>query len=169
MTMKQVRFVKADSRNPVQEIAELAVFDASGKPVDPPTSGGGDVADSSVTTSKLANNAVTEPKIASNAVTTAKIADDAVTADKIADGVIPTVPGNATTSTAGLMSKEDKAKLDGVANNANNYTLPAATTGALGGVKKVAHVADPAADTPTKQEYIALRNAMINAGMMESA
>lgn len=37
MTMKQVRFVKADSRNPVQEIAELAVFDASGKPVTPPT------------------------------------------------------------------------------------------------------------------------------------
>lgn len=35
MTMKQVRFVKADSRNPVQEIAELAVFDASGKPVAP--------------------------------------------------------------------------------------------------------------------------------------
>lgn len=165
MTMKQVRFVKADSRNPVQEIAELAVFDASGEPVDPPTSGGGDVADSSVTTAKLANNAVTEPKIASNAVTTAKIADDAVTADKIADGVIPTVPGKATTSADGLMSKEDKAKLNGL----NNYTLPAATTGALGGVKQVAKVADPAGETPTKQEYIALRDAMINAGMMASA
>lgn len=102
MTMKQVRFVKADSRNPVQEIAELAVFDASGEPVDPPTSGGGDVADSSVTTTKLANNAVTEPKIASNAVTTAKIADDAVTAAKIADGVIPT---NATKEKAGLVKQ----------------------------------------------------------------
>ena len=102
MTMKQVRFVKADSRNPVQEIAELAVFDASGKPVDPPTSGGGDVADSSVTTTKLANNAVTEPKIASNAVTTAKIADDAVTAAKIADDVIPT---NATKGKAGLVKQ----------------------------------------------------------------
>ena len=169
MTVKQVRFVKADSRNPVQDIAELAVFDASGEPLDPPTSGGGDVADSSVTTAKLANNAVTEPKIASNAVTTVKIADDAVTAAKIADGVIPVVPGKATTSADGLMSKEDKAKLDGVANNANNYTLPAATTGALGGVKKVAHVADPAGDTPTKTEYIALRDAMVNAGLMESA
>lgn len=102
MTMKQVRFVKADSRNPVQEIAELAVFDASGEPVDPPTSGGGDVADSSVTTNKLANNAVTEPKIASNAVTTAKIADDAVTAGKIADGVLPT---NATSATPGLVKQ----------------------------------------------------------------
>lgn len=102
MTMKQVRFVKADSRNPVQDIAELAVFDASGKPVDPPTSGGGDVADSSVTTNKLANNAVTEPKIASNAVTTAKIAEKAVTAAKIADGVIPT---NATKEKAGLVKQ----------------------------------------------------------------
>lgn len=82
MTMKQVRFVKADSRNPVQEIAELAVFDASGKPVDPPTSGGGDVAD--------------------NSVTTAKLADDAVTAPKIADGVLPT---NATSATPGLVKQ----------------------------------------------------------------
>lgn len=102
MTMKQVRFVKADSRNPVQEIAELAVFDASGEPVDPPTSGGGDVADSSVTTEKLANDAVTEAKIASNAVTAAKLANDAVTAPKIADGVLPT---NATTETPGLVKQ----------------------------------------------------------------
>ena len=135
MTMKQVRFVKADSRNPVQDIAELAVFDEDGTPLDPPTSGGGDVADSSVTTTKLANNAVTEAKIASNAVTTAKLADDAVTAPKIADGVLPT---NATTAKAGL-------------------------------VKQATHVADPAGDTPTKAEYIALRDALVTAGMMASA
>lgn len=135
MTVKQVRFVKAESRNPVQDIAEVAVFDVSGEPVDPPTSGGGDVADSSVTTNKLANNAVTEPKIASNAVTTAKLADDAVTAAKIADGVIPT---NATKEKAGL-------------------------------VKQVAKVGDPAGETPTKQEYIALRDALVNSGLMASA
>lgn len=35
---------------------------------------------------------------------------------------------NATQSTAGLMSAEDKAKLDGVSNNANNYTHPAGST-----------------------------------------
>lgn len=115
MTMKQVRFVKADSRNPVQEIAELAVFDASGKPVDPPTSGGGDVADSSVTTAKLA--------------------DKAVTAAKIADNVLPT---NATTAKAGL-------------------------------VKQATHVADPAGETPTKAEFIALRDALVTAGQMASA
>ena len=33
------------------------------------------------------------------------------------------------------MSKEDKVKLDGVAAQANKYTLTAATTSALGGVK----------------------------------
>lgn len=115
MTMKQVRFVKADSRNPVQDIAELAVFDASGKPVDPPTSG--------------------SAEIGNNSVTTAKLADKAVTAAKIADNVLPT---NATKEKAGL-------------------------------VKQAAHVSDPVGDTPTKAEYIALRNALVTAGMMASA
>lgn len=115
MTMKQVRFVKADSRNPVQEIAELAVFDASGNPVNPPTSGGGDVADNSVTTAKLANKAVT--------------------AAKIADNVLPT---NATTAKAGL-------------------------------VKLAAHVADPTGETPTKADFISLRDALVAAGQMASS
>ena len=44
---------------------------------------------------------------------------------------IPTIPGNATASEAGLMSAEDKTKLDGL----NNYVLPEATTDVLGGVK----------------------------------
>ena len=44
---------------------------------------------------------------------------------------IPTIPGNATTSEAGLMSSEDKTKLDGL----NNYVLPEATADVLGGVK----------------------------------
>lgn len=41
----------------------------------------------------------------------------------------------ATPSVSGLMSASDKAKLDGIAANANNYTLPVATTNALGGIK----------------------------------
>lgn len=40
----------------------------------------------------------------------------------------------ATTSAAGLMSAADKTKLDGIATSANNYSLPAATTSARGGV-----------------------------------
>ena len=111
MTIKQVRFVKAVSRNPVQDIAELAVFDASGNPVDPPTS----LADGSVTTAKLANNAVT--------------------ADKITSGVLPT---NATKAKAGL-------------------------------VKQAAYVNDPAGETPTKAEFIALRDSLVAAGQMASS
>lgn len=131
MTIKQVRFVKADSRNPVQNIAELAVFDASGNPVNPPTS----LADGSVTTAKLANNAVTSVKIQDGSITGSDLANNTVTADKIASGVLPT---NATKEKAGL-------------------------------VKQAAHVADPAGETPTKTEFIALRDALVAAGQMASA
>ena len=41
----------------------------------------------------------------------------------------------ATTSANGLMSSSDKSKLDGIATGANAYTLPAATSSVLGGVK----------------------------------
>ena len=144
MTMRQIRFVKADAVDDARHVEEVAVFDEDGTPLDPPGSGeGATISDGSVTTAKLAAKAVTK--------------------DKIADGVIPTVPGKATSSTDGLMSKEDKAKLDGVANNANNYTLPAATTGALGGVKQAAHV-DGASGTV--QQIV---DALVNAGIMAAS
>lgn len=54
-----------------------------------------------------------------------------------------------TTSANGLMSKEDKVKLNGIAENANNYSLPAATSAAIGGVKQGVAVAAVAADADT--------------------
>lgn len=72
----------------------------------------------------------------------------------------------ATTTVNGLMSASDKTKLDGVAANANNYTLPVASTGAIGGVKKVATVAKVAGETPTKAEFDALIDALVASGLM---
>jgi hypothetical protein len=48
----------------------------------------------------------------------------------------------ATSSAAGLMSATDKAKLDGIASGANNYTytLPTASSSTLGGVKTTSTV-----------------------------
>ena len=46
-----------------------------------------------------------------------------------------TTYGEASQSAAGLLSANDKKKLDGIATGANNYTLPTASSSALGGVK----------------------------------
>lgn len=48
----------------------------------------------------------------------------------------------ATGSAAGLMSAADKTKLNGIAANANNYTLPAASSTAIGGVRTGTAVTD---------------------------
>lgn len=44
--------------------------------------------------------------------------------DTESDAYIRNKPGNATPSTGGLMSKDDKKKLDDIEDNANNYTHP---------------------------------------------
>lgn len=49
-------------------------------------------------------------------------------------GTSATIPA-ATTSLAGLMTSADKTKLDGIAADANNYSLPNATTSVTGGVR----------------------------------
>lgn len=55
--------------------------------------------------------------------------------DKITITAKDTTYPAATTTTAGLMSASDKTKLNGIAEGANNYSLPVATTDTLGGVK----------------------------------
>ena len=57
------------------------------------------------------------------------------TNDKLTIAAKDTTYGAATTSAAGLMSAADKTKLDGIATGANAYTLPVASSSALGGVK----------------------------------
>lgn len=65
---------------------------------------------------------------ADNDATNKKYVDDA-----IANNTVDI--SEATTSTPGLMSAADKVKLNGIAEKANNYTLPVAKSDVLGGVK----------------------------------
>jgi len=48
---------------------------------------------------------------------------------------IKTFIGSATSSAAGFFSAEDKTKLDGIEDNANDYSLPIASSSELGGIK----------------------------------
>lgn len=54
----------------------------------------------------------------------------------------------ATTAAAGSMSSADKTKLDGIAEGANNYSLPTAGRNALGGVKTTSAVTSATGYTP---------------------
>ena len=77
----------------------------------------------------------------------------------------------ATSSDDGLMSAADKSKLDNIASNANNYTLPNASTSVRGGVLMAAAVADltgteDAAAICTKVN--ALLSALRTAGILTS-
>lgn len=131
-------------RDESQEAINLNIVDSSGNHVD---LGGGQAepGDGSITAAKLAASAVETEKIKDAAVTEGKIADGAVTDDKIAAGTI-----NADKLAPGVIPT-------------------AATTSVTGLVKQAAHVADPAGDAPTKDEFIALRDALVAAGQMASA
>ena len=131
-------------RDESQEAIELNIIGADGKHVN---LGGGQTepGDGSITAAKLASSAVETEKIKDAAVTEAKIADGAVTDDKIAAGTI-----NADKLAPGVIPT-------------------AATTVVTGLVKQAAHVADPAGEAPTKEEFIALRDALVAAGQMASA
>ena len=58
-----------------------------------------------------------------------------VTIDGETTDVVPIVTDAATQSTIGLMSAEDKTKLDGIEAGANNYSLPLADSGTRGGIQ----------------------------------
>ena len=92
--------------------------------------------------------------------------------DKEQDGKIAALEAkavDATTVKAGFMTAEDKTKLNGIAANANNYTLPAATTNTLGGVKKMVNIPDAAGENVTKAEFKKLLDELKNKGFMEGA
>lgn len=110
---------------------------------------------------------------AEGSITNAMLAGG-ITADKLAKGVIPTVPAAPTADTLSGATATGRAVLKAADASAARtaigagvpYTLPAASTTVLGGVKQAAFVADPAGDAPTKAEFVALRDAMVNAGLM---
>lgn len=78
-----------------------------------------------LTITNTAPNVTTDISITHNASTVVVNSSDGT------DGTI----NAATTTLAGVMSSADKTKLDGIATGANNYTLPAATSTALGGIE----------------------------------
>ena len=79
-----------------------------------------------------------------------------------------TVYTDATQSASGLMSATDKKKLDGIAEQANKYTLPAASKSAIGGVKQGTAVAD-AAGGDEKEKINALLASLRTAGVIANS
>ncbi|MBA0428534.1 hypothetical protein D7Y53_01045 [Stenotrophomonas maltophilia] len=73
--------------------------------------------------------------------------------------------GAATAAAAGFMSGADKDKLDGIAANANAYSLPAAGV-AIGGVKIGVAVADPTSETDVVAQVKALMASLRGSGAL---
>ena len=71
----------------------------------------------------------------------------------------------------GLMSKEDKTKLDGIAEQANKYVLPAANKTTIGGVKQMALIADLSTETASdlKSKINAILAEMKKQGIMANS
>lgn len=78
------------------------------------------------------------------------------------------VVAKASSSQDGLMSKEDKAKLDGIASKANKFTLSAATSSALGGVKQGVKVDDATGQEDAHTKLNALLASLRTAGVIAS-
>ena len=87
--------------------------------------------------------------------------------------LLSSLPGTAVTSVKiqdGSITGADLANNTVTAGKIASGVLPTnATKEKAGLVKQAAHVNDPAGETPTKAEFIALRNALVTAGQMASA
>lgn len=86
------------------------------------------------------NGALIRSKLSSKYADTLRYTEDGNfveinSTDIITKNNYETIISVASTDKNGLMSSADKTKLNGIAQNANNYTLPVATADALGGVK----------------------------------
>ena len=88
-----------------------------------------------------------------------------------ANNVISATYQDATESDSGLMSANDKAKLNGIESGANAYSLPVATDAILGGVKQGTNVSIGADGTlsATDTTYAAGTNVQISAQNVISA
>ena len=75
----------------------------------------------------------------------------------------------ATQSASGLMSATDKKKLDGIAANANKYTLPNASSSAIGGVKQGAAVTDATGSEDAHTKLNALLASLRTAGVIANS
>lgn len=86
-------------------------------------------------------------KIETLGITSAEVQTQIDAVNQAIQNLNNTLSRLATSSINGLMSKEDKAKLDTVEQNANNYTLPTADS-SLGGVRTISSVESPTGYTP---------------------
>lgn len=110
-----------------------------------------------------ASNTLVRSKISANYADKLRYVKDGSTIEIdpstiITDSNYETKIGTVTTSKNGLMSKADKIKLDGIAEGANKYVLPVATSTALGGI-----VAETATDDDTQAVRIGADNKLVTA------
>lgn len=98
--------------------------------------GTGDLMFGTIVTANITNYAVNAAKIADTAIVTQKIADANVTNAKLANMAANTIKGRAGTEgeVTDLTATQVRTILN-IADGANNYSLPIATTSVLGGVK----------------------------------
>lgn len=156
-----------EDQYPTVGIRYMGVIDKSNLPVVPadgtPYEGlildyekatGGDVS----VLSPAAATAAGAPTVADGSITNAKLADGAATPAKLAGydgntghGKLPQVKGDGT-------------GFDFI--DPGTLKAAQATPNVLGTVKQAAYVADPAGNAPTKAEYVALRDALVTAGIM---